>query len=1133
MRPIPSRRMLCAPPSVALVFALCLLSLSPPVTAAGPHAHVHDGGELLVVPRDFDARVEIQDGLRVAPTPRQQAAVDSLRAALPEVSARMDNAQGTLRTLSNPTGYLTASAPSEATPLSIGLSYVEAHLEAFGLVSQDLADYEISDLVESSVSGATHVYLLQRHAGLPVVNGQLYFNVNRDGRLLSVNNAFAPELSKTSGSTTPRISATAAVAHAAEHLDLDPQAFVISTADDPRRTTGVEAPTLSLEPIEATLWWLPVQRGKVRLVWRFLAFVPGDQHVFDFTVDAEDGRIWTRWDLVESAEYRVYEQPIESPQHTTPAPPADARTVAVDPQGAPSPFGWHDTDGSAGAEFTIHRGNNVHAYDDRNGSNGPPGTEPDCGPDLECDFPIDLTQAPGTYIDAAVTNLFYWNNIIHDIQYLYGFDEVAGNFQVNNYGNGGSGGDDVRAEAQDGGGNCNANMLTLPDGQRPRMQMFTCTNASPTRDGDLDAAVIVHEYGHGISIRQVGGPSNTGCLNTTQQPGEGWSDWWGLVYTAEAGDVGTESRGMATWLFGQAPDGPGIRPQPYSTDPAVNSYTYESIDGLSVPHGVGSVWAQAAWEAYWALVDEHGFDADLADPGPGAGNHRAMLYINEGLKSTACGPSFLDVRDGVIQAAIDNYGGDDVCLLWDTFAAFGLGTDAVSTTPNTSSVTNGFDTPLECQCTVPAVASTLTATVNGDNQIDLAWTASPTADVTYNVYRAFGGCPASGAELLASGVAGNSYSDLTASGGTEYSYYVTVSDLTGVCESEPTNCDSATGTGACIRPPTFDGLVTASNPGANSCTAHLDWDDATGHCGDDVTYNVYRSLTPDFDPGPGNLLAECVTGSDYSDTDVEDLQTYHYIVRAEDNVNVPMEGGCGDGNEDLNEVEASVLVTGPDAVYLEDDVEDGPGDWATDAGTADTGTTAWAISDSDSNSASNSWFVPENTVVTDQRLASIIDVDIPAGSPAELHFWHRYNTEQTYDGGVLEYSTDGGTTWQDILAGDGGTIAANANRFVEGEYDLTLSTCCGNPLPGRDAWSGDNNTWTRVIVSLADFGDTPTRLRWRFGNDSSITDTGWWVDDVRVFYTLSCSIDDPVVLFGDGFETGTTVNWTTFVTGGP
>ena len=75
-----------------------------------------------------------------------------------------------------------------------------------------------------------------------------------------------------------------------------------------------------------------------------------------------------------------------------------------------------------------------------------------------------------------------------------------------------------------------------------------------------------------------------------------------------------------------------------------------------------------------------------------------MLYINEGLKNSACSPTFLDVRDGIIQAATDNFGAADVCLLWEAFAAFGLGVDATAVGSNSLSVTNGFDVPPECLC---------------------------------------------------------------------------------------------------------------------------------------------------------------------------------------------------------------------------------------------------------------------------------------------------------------------------------------------------------------------------------------------------------------------------------------------------
>ena len=83
------------------------------------------------------------------------------------------------------------------------------------------------------------------------------------------------------------------------------------------------------------------------------------------------------------------------------------------------------------------------------------------------------------------------------------------------------------------------------------MQMYICGS----RDGDFDNGVIAHEYAHGISNRLTGGPANVGCLSNTEQMGEGWSDWLGLIMTIEPGDAGTDPRPIGTWLFGQAPSG--------------------------------------------------------------------------------------------------------------------------------------------------------------------------------------------------------------------------------------------------------------------------------------------------------------------------------------------------------------------------------------------------------------------------------------------------------------------------------------------------------------------------------------------------------------------------------------------------
>lgn len=60
---------------------------------------------------------------------------------------------------------------------------------------------------------------------------------------------------------------------------------------------------------------------------------------------------------------------------------------------------------------------------------------------------------------------------------------------------------------------------------------------NPDVDGDFDNGIIVHEYGHGISIRLTGGPEVVNCLRNADQAGEGWSDWFGLMMTMNAGDT--------------------------------------------------------------------------------------------------------------------------------------------------------------------------------------------------------------------------------------------------------------------------------------------------------------------------------------------------------------------------------------------------------------------------------------------------------------------------------------------------------------------------------------------------------------------------------------------------------------------
>ena len=129
-----------------------------------------------------------------------------------------------------------------------------------------------------------------------------------------------------------------------------------------------------------------------------------------------------------SGTYRVWAFPHADPNDGD-------RSIVVDPADqVSSPFGWHDTDGVAGPESSQTVGNNVDAYTDvLNDNVAAPEERADGGAGLTFDFPLDFTVDPAGSQTAATTNLFYWNNVIHDISYRYGFTEAAGNFQVNQY----------------------------------------------------------------------------------------------------------------------------------------------------------------------------------------------------------------------------------------------------------------------------------------------------------------------------------------------------------------------------------------------------------------------------------------------------------------------------------------------------------------------------------------------------------------------------------------------------------------------------------------------------------------------------------------------------------------------------
>lgn len=355
-------------------------------------------------------------------------------------------------------------APEADDPEAAALGYLRDLAGKDGFVPEDFAETLTTDRTQSRHNGVTHLYFRQRHRGLEVYNADANANVSKNGQLLSIHQRFVPNLAAEVNRLDPVITADAAVRSAAKALG-EQSGGALPVRETPggvAKAVVFEGGEISQDPIPVKLMLLPQPGARTRLVWNAVLHLPTGSRWLDVNVDAETGALLSQVNWYASADYRVYPLPLETPLD-------GSRSLVTNPQNAlASPFGWHDTNGAAGAEFFDTRGNNVNAQDDID-NNNTGGSRPSGGASLVFDNPIDLGQAPSTYLNGAITNLFYWNNILHDIHYQYGFDEASGNFQVNNYGKGGTGNDAVEADAQDGSGTNNANFATPPDGSRPRM----------------------------------------------------------------------------------------------------------------------------------------------------------------------------------------------------------------------------------------------------------------------------------------------------------------------------------------------------------------------------------------------------------------------------------------------------------------------------------------------------------------------------------------------------------------------------------------------------------------------------------------------------------------------------------------
>lgn len=404
------------------------------------------------------------------------------------------------------------------------LQLVKENKEATGLTDTDLNNLSVSSSYTVAGTGMTMVYLQQTYKGLPVFN-RMKVLAFREGKLVSNAGTLLTDLDNaTKGYTpAPKLEMTEAIrkAFAEEKLEL-PSLNLVTVSPNGRVFNYGKAPGMS-DDITAELFWFPQENAAgttVKLVWQVQVSPPRTDDVWHYRIDALSGQVVDKFNItiydhmparprqtnstgvhtgfnkelpamragingrheipespsaIANATYNVIPYPIEAPSFGAAALRSNPWTAAP---GNATSLGWH-SDGVT--DYTISRGNNVYATEDTlgvNNNSGLPATST-TGPDpLTFNFTPNYTVEPSlnpTMQQFCITNLFYWNNIIHDITYQYGFDEVSGNFQANNQGRGGVGNDRVMALAQSGNsghiGN-NANFTTGADGGTARMRMY-------------------------------------------------------------------------------------------------------------------------------------------------------------------------------------------------------------------------------------------------------------------------------------------------------------------------------------------------------------------------------------------------------------------------------------------------------------------------------------------------------------------------------------------------------------------------------------------------------------------------------------------------------------------------------------
>ncbi len=1009
------------------------------------------------------------------------------------------------------------------------------------------ADYQeayVRDMYTSKHNGVTHVYYNQAHKGIPVYNAITNFNISKEGKVLHAGNNFVSDLASKITSTTASISAVEALQSVAAQLEItDRSAPTIKEKVDEHHLVFNKT-SYSHNDIPASLSYVVTKNGDVRLAWDFAIDMKDNADYWSLRADAVTGEIisqhnWTVYcnhdhkrggikkhencgahahakqvnkTTAVSGSYNVYPFPAESPLEVE-------QTMVSQPHyPAASPLGWHDTDGMDGAEYTITRGNNVHAYLDTEDTNVPDlGSEPEGGEELVFDFPHDTDNAADMSQDAAVTNLFYANNIMHDLIYLAGFDEAAGNFQQNNYGNGGVGGDYVLAEAQDASGTDNANFATPGDGGNGRMQMFLWTNngGNLTINSPAEIEGIVSLTGtadFGLAIEAADVTANAAIArNSGSNPTNACTE----VLNGEEinGKIALVDRGEC-FFFEKVlnAQNAGAVAALVCNVPGINGGTGDEISGMTAPDDDPS----AAQVTIPSLFVQYSVCQTIkASINAGVDVELTMKQVEP------VGPPMWDASydNGVIAHefghGISNRltGGPTAAGCLGNDEQMGEGWSDFFTLVTTAKVGDSGTSPrgignyVDSQGTngrgIRSQPYSTDFNVNNKTYADIIGTTAPHplgevwVATLWDIYWAF-------VDL---------YGFDEDWSNTESGNFKAIQLVMDGMKFQQCSPGFVEGRDAIF------GADVANNEGIHEC---LLWDifarRGYGFFADGGSTDDRNDGTENFEPKP-QCIAELKISKEVTEVvqsqnniDVTLTVTNHFPetvnnVEVRDQIPAGSEYVAGSGSitgtVDGTEVVFSIpsidfddevvisyeliATSGKSTTIFLNDVEsDEDFDfWNIDVeGTS----SLWLPDNSNPYSGGQHWFCASAEADVDQRL--IFGPFTVSGNVPTFRFWHNYNTQNGNDGGFVEITTDGGSIWSRF-----------PDKFIRNGYPAPLSYSAV-PIPSNFGFSGSSDGYIDSYIDLSDYTGQEVSVRFRYGSDETVIATGanpgWAVDAVEL-----------------------------------